>query len=159
MRLYYTDGSASTKTKAGGWAVVCVQNNHELMRRFSSEKDTTNNRMELKAVIFALKNAPSDEECIVYTDSAYIANCIKQKWYEAWENRGWYTSKKTPVLNQDLWEKLVYYYREKNIKIEKVPGHQGYKWNEMADSLAVYARTKLESELNATEHNRAVSDR
>lgn len=144
IRYIYTDGAHSSSTNYGGWAIVYTVGNS--INSYSNyEYDTTNNRMELTAVIRALellKAQPSDT--IIYTDSAYIANCISQRWYINWKNNGWRTAKKTPVLNQDLWEKLLDLYNYVNlgatVEIKKVSGHSGDKLNELADYYAVKAR-------------------
>ena len=83
-------------------------------------------------------------EITIYCDSAYIVNCIQQKWYLNWEANGWITSKKTPVLNKDLWIKLLSLYRTGNFKIVKVAGHTGIHGNAMADKLAVQEKKKQE---------------
>lgn len=154
----YTDGAYSSKTNIGGWALISVpesvSNNNELYKFYHQdsgwEKDTTNNRMELYAMAKALQYARgllsyadnNVQHITIYTDSAYIANAFRDKWFNKWRNNGWKTSKKTPVLNQDLWEVILSHYElnEYYITIEKVSGHAGNKWNELADQLAVTAR-------------------
>ena len=146
MLYYYTDGSASNnKTRTGGWGVICLNKDYqELWRRSNGEPNTTSNRMELKAIIFALKKTPQEESAIIYTDSAYISNAISFKWYEVWEQNGWQNAKKQPVANVDLWQELLQLYRTHNVKIEKVQGHSGVHWNEEVDILAVSTRRNLE---------------
>ena len=144
IRYIYTDGAHSSSSNYGGWAIVYTMGN---LLNFHSgyEYDTTNNRMELTAVIAALqllKARPSN--AIIYTDSAYIANCISQRWYYKWQNNNWLTAKKTPVINKDLWEQLIDLYNYVNlgatVQIQKVSGHSGEKLNELADYYAVQAR-------------------
>lgn len=154
MLNIYTDGAHSSKSNVGGWAIVIPTQNEE--RPYISYGDwvfeTTNNRMELTAILKALQyaydhwayeslyNAPF-EGANIYTDSAYISNCFKDGWYKSWRNNGWKTSKKEPVANQDLWEAILYYYEiMPNITIAKVPGHSNNTWNNMADKLAVQYR-------------------
>ena len=143
----YTDGAYSSKTKIGGWAVLTIQNDTVIGQMRGWEENTTNNRMELYAVLRAIKEAytyiPHDNVVTtIYTDSAYISNAFRDRWFDNWRSNGWRTSKKTPVLNQDLWESILYYYEKlPNISIQKVEGHNGNKWNELADQLAVTART------------------
>lgn len=146
LKYIYTDGAHSSSTNYGGWAIVYTIGN-SINFHSGYEYDTTNNRMELTAVIRALellKARPSN--AIIYTDSAYIANCISQRWYINWEKNGWRTAKKTPVLNQDLWNKLLELYHYVNlgatVEIKKVSGHTGEKLNELADFYAVEARIK-----------------
>ena len=142
--IIYTDGACSTNgTWAGGAAIVVLNNQKEMVDTVGSgESNTTNNRMELEAVIMALSyiigHHKDKENNIIYTDSAYIYNCIKDKWYIKWRQNGWLTSKKTPVENRDLWEELLTFYEFCDIiNIEKVKGHSGDKYNEMVDKLAV----------------------
>ena len=144
MLELYTDGAHSSSTNYGGWAVVYTINN-TLNSHSGFEYDTTNNRMELTAIIMALqiiRARPYD--AVIYTDSAYISNCFAQKWYEKWRKNNWKTSKKTDVLNQDLWQQILKLYEELNtyvsVQIKKVDGHAGNKLNELADYYAVQAR-------------------
>lgn len=140
----YTDGAHSSSTNVGGWSYVFTLGGTIYMHS-GYELDTTNNRMELLAVLKALKHIQSlNTDAIIYTDSAYIANCFAQNWYVKWRNNGWLTSKKTAVLNKDLWENILSAYEElnidRNVKIQKVSGHAGDKLNELADYHAVQAR-------------------
>ena len=82
-----------------------------------------------------------DEKIKVYTDSAYIANCYKQNWYKAWRVNGWLNSKKEPVANKEMWELLVPFFYQPNIEIVKVKGHASNVGNQIADKIAVAART------------------
>lgn len=147
----YTDGAHSSKTNVGGWGVVvCDNDDHEIMKYGDWEFQTTNNRMELTAVLHSLqcmydRKRFSKDVCgaVIYTDSAYIANCFKDKWYDTWRKNGWKTSKKTDVLNKDLWEKILTYYEYlDNITIAKVSGHSDNTCNNLADALAVACRTE-----------------
>ena len=83
------------------------------------------------------------DEVILYTDSAYLCNCYLNKWYSSWERNGWRNSKKEPVANKDLWEKLIPYFKNPQITISKVKGHSGNYYNELVDELAVNEREKL----------------
>lgn len=169
----YTDGAYSSKTNIGGWALISVpevistdNESHQYYYKDSGwEHNTTNNRMELYAMAKALQYARGMlsyenndiQHITIYTDSAYIANAFKDKWFDKWRNNGWKTSKKTPVLNQDLWEAILLHYElnKYNITIEKVNGHAGNKWNELADQLAVAARmigAKEQGEMNGTKN-------
>lgn len=77
---------------------------------------------------------------IVYSDSAYIINCYKQKWYNKWQINDWKNSKKEPVANKELWEQLIPYFDNVMFSFEKVPGHAGHVYNEMVDQMAVQAK-------------------
>lgn len=142
----YTDGAQSSSTLAGGWAIVITdKNNVFLNSQCAMVPNTTNNRMELQAVLAALRFIyyHTTEPSTIYTDSAYIANCFKDKWYEKWQVNGWKTAAKKPVLNKDLWEEILDLYSKlPSITIAKVAGHANNYYNELADKLAVEARKK-----------------
>lgn len=149
----YTDGAHSSKTNVGGWAIV-IPTQHETPSYIAYgdwEFETTNNRMELTAVLKALDYIYSRwcyepyssqfEGATIYTDSAYISNCFKDGWYKVWRNNGWKTSKRASVANQDLWEWILYYYELlPNITITKVSGHSNNTYNNIADKYAVQYR-------------------
>ena len=151
--LIYSDGATSNNGKEnaiGGWAAVILDYNNFENRNADTivvkgfENGTTNQRMELTAALQGLENlklSPFDE-VILRTDSAYLYNCYKQKWYENWQRNGWKNSKKETVANQDLWEGLIPFFNNINISIEKVKGHNGDYWNEIVDKLAVEAKNR-----------------
>ena len=136
----YTDGS-STKTRSGwGWylpldpPIGCA----------GQEKNATNQRMELMAALQALNywyEFHNDDDVTIWTDSAYLYNCYMDKWYINWENNGWVNSKGEPVANKDLWINLIIFFRNPQVKFEKLKGHSGHTYNEMADKLATGAIT------------------
>lgn len=139
--IYYTDGACSSKDNCGGWSCICVDG----PIFYGYEENTTNNRMELLGVITALQHFSSQKEigATVYTDSAYISNCFKDKWYMNWRKNGWKNASKQPVKNRDLWERLIGLYeglKPRMVIIAKVKGHDGDTYNEMCDKLAVKAR-------------------
>ncbi|HAF17100.1 MAG TPA: ribonuclease HI, partial [Peptococcaceae bacterium] len=103
----YTDGACSGNPGPGGWAAVLLYNEHkkEISGR---EESTTNNRMELMAVIQALKQLKTPCKVNLYSDSAYIINAFQKKWLEKWQRNGWKTAGKEPVANRDLWEELLH---------------------------------------------------
>ena len=146
----YTDGAVSnngSEKAVGGWAAIILEDGRAPIEIFGAEANTTNQRMEIKAVIIAfeqiLKTPHAEKYIEVYSDSAYVCNCINQKWYEKWFNNGWVNSKKEPVANKDLWESLFDKLNtlEKNHQVTfvKVKGHSGNTWNEKVDRLAVRA--------------------
>jgi ribonuclease HI len=101
------------------------------------ELNTTNQRMELTACIMALEQLKSGKYNVeVYTDSAYLVNCINKKWYTAWQRNGWKNAAKKPVENRDLWEKLLGLLALYKVVFIKVTGHSGNALNERADELA-----------------------
>jgi len=132
----YTDGACSGNPGPGGWGAVLFYGDHT--RELSGgAADTTNQRMELTAVIEALRALKvTDWQVTVHTDSAYIVNAFQQKWIENWQKNGWKNSKKEAVANQDLWKELIVLMQKNKVKIEKVKGHAGDRWNERCDELA-----------------------
>lgn len=124
----YTDGACSYNPGPGGWAAVLFyqENKKEI---FGGELETTNNRMELMAVIEALQSLKERCEVNVYSDSAYIVNCFQQKWYKKWEEKGF-------KKNEDLWKQLLSLVRQHQVNFIKVKGHSDNKWNNRCDELA-----------------------
>ena len=148
---FYTDGACSGNPGKGGWA--CIEVTPIGIRVTSNNANlTTNNIMEMSAVLEALltvcfKSAAEIdqfEQATIYTDSAYIANCINQGWYKTWFKNGWKTSKNEPVKNKELWEDLLSAYFQAQqllpLRIELVKGHSDNHYNNLADTLAVAAR-------------------
>jgi ribonuclease HI len=133
--IVYTDGACSGNPGPGGWGAVLMFGEH-LKEISGGEKVTTNQRMELMAVIEALKLLKYPCKVKVHSDSAYLINCFKSRWYVNWEKNGWVNSKKEPVANRDLWEELLRLYRMHQIEWVKVKGHAGVRWNERCDELA-----------------------
>ena len=144
--ISYTDGATSNNgysNSQGGWAFIIIKDNEIIYKNNGSIKNSTNNICELTAVIKAceyLEKYYPLENNIIYTDSAYIANCYIQKWYKKWISNNWLTSKKTKVLNQSLWESLIPYFEKNNFNFEKVKGHADDKFNKIVDGLAVEAK-------------------
>lgn len=133
--IIYTDGACSYNPGPGGWAAVLIYKGVE--KEISGyNPNTTNNRMELQAVISALELIK--EKCIIdiYTDSAYIYNAFVENWISSWLKNEWKTSSKKPVLNIDLWEKLINYNNYHHITWHKVKGHSTDKYNNRCDELA-----------------------
>jgi ribonuclease HI len=134
--IIYTDGACSGNPGPGGWGAVLLYK--ENIREIAGgEEMTTNQRMELTAVIEALKTIKvTGWEVTIFSDSAYIVNAFKQNWLQTWQNNGWKNSKKEDVANQDLWKELIKLIRRNKVRIEKVKGHSGDKWNDRCDELA-----------------------
>lgn len=142
----YTDGSSLGNPGLGGWGVVVVSDNKILSEVGGCEDHTTNNRMELKAVIEALKFAQSKHptgNLIIHADSAYVLGGVTT-WIHGWEKNGWKTSTKKEVLNQDLWKELIGLVRgyKGGITWQKVKGHAGHVYNERADLVATTCALK-----------------
>jgi ribonuclease HI len=131
--VVYTDGACSGNPGPGGWAWAVVDG------PFASgaEKHTTNQRMEINAALDALRSLDGDVE--VVSDSTYVVNCFRDRWWEGWLKRNWQTSAKKPVANRDLWEPLIEIVRTRNIAFRWVKGHSGDVMNDLVDSLAVEA--------------------
>lgn len=147
----YTDGACEGNQfdrNFGGWGAIILEKNRILHQTSGSTKNTTNNRMELLAVIRALqiviRNKLNESHQIqIYSDSAYIVNCFAQKWYVKWRKNNWKNSQGKPVLNPDLWKALLSLVERCNFQFIKVKGHSGNKYNEMVDNLAVSAIEEL----------------
>ncbi|MBN1256381.1 MAG: ribonuclease HI [Planctomycetes bacterium] len=139
VRLY-TDGACSGNPGPGGWGAILVCDNPPAHREFSGgETDTTNNRMELMAVIAGLESLKHPCVVLVTTDSTYIYNAFTKKWLDNWRKKGWLTAQKKPVKNQDLWQRLLAACEPHTVKWEWVKGHNEHPENEEADRLAVAA--------------------
>ena len=130
----YTDGACSGNPGPGGWAAVLRCRGHE--RRLSgSSRWTTNNQMELTAVVEALKVLKRPCRVTVYTDSRYVQQGITQ-WLAKWKKNGWKTSAKEPVKNRELWEALDRLAQEHQVEWRWIAGHAGHPENEICDALA-----------------------
>ena len=134
MIKIYTDGSCLENPGNGGWAAI-IDNNGDIKKINGSEKNTTNNRMELMAPINALKSISSDNEINVYTDSKYVKLGITE-WINTWVKNNWQTSKKENVKNKDLWIELYNLNKSLNVKWNWVKAHAGDPLNEEVDLLA-----------------------
>ncbi|HEX7100492.1 MAG TPA: SLOG family protein [Acidimicrobiia bacterium] len=135
----YTDGACLGNPGRGGWAWIVPDGPFAA----GAEPHTTNQRMELTAVVEALSSVDGPLEVI--SDSAYVVNCFRDRWWEGWIARGWKTSGGKPVANRDLWEPLVEEVRRRQVVFRWVKGHSGDRWNDLADRLAVQAAETQES--------------
>ena len=135
--VVFTDGSCLGNPGRGGWAWVVEGG------PFASgaEESTTNQRMEIRAVLEALRVL--DGPVTVASDSAYVVNCFQQRWYVGWQKRRWRNSHGQPVANQDLWEQLLALALEptRTVRFKKVQGQSGDPMNDLVDRLAVEAAT------------------
>ena len=131
----FTDGSASPNPGPGGWGVVWVENGEIVSERHGHDPDTTNNRMELRALIEAFTMLPEDAAVSVFTDSRLCVNTITE-WAPGWERRGW-KKKSGPIMNLELVQELLALYRaHPACELRWIAAHAGHRWNEYADSLA-----------------------
>jgi ribonuclease HI len=146
----YTDGGCSGNPGPGGWAYVMVsktyQGNQIIAKSKGAEEDTTNNRMELTAVIMALRalkrSNTAPRNAIIYTDSQYVQKGITE-WIRAWKRNSWKTSDRKPVKNQDLWMALDSLTENFTLKWKWIKGHAGNEYNELCDAMTQAAIAKL----------------
>lgn len=131
----YTDGACSGNPGRGGWGAVLIYGKIEKEMSGVAEV-TTNNQMELTAVIEGLKALKEPCEVLVYSDSAYVVNAFNQNWIEGWVQNNWRNSKKDPVANRELWEELIALTDKHKVTFNKVKGHAGDIYNERCDALA-----------------------
>jgi len=130
----YTDGACKGNPGVGGWGVL-VRNGASEKELFGGEKSTTNNRMEMTAVIEALTALEQRSKVRLHTDSQYVQKGISE-WIHSWKRRGWKTADKQPVKNVDLWQRLDALAAQHDIEWIWVKGHAGHDGNERADRLA-----------------------
>ncbi len=140
----YADGACSGNPGPGGWgAVLKYPAAGRELRLSGAEAGTTNNRMELTAVIQALRALKRSARVAVTTDSRYVVDAFKAGWLANWQRNGWRTADKKPVKNEDLWRQLLEAMRPHQVSWHWIRGHAGHAGNELADDLAVAARRKL----------------
>ena len=130
----YTDGACSGNPGKGGWGVVILDNNKEILLN-GGDQLTTNNKMELTAAIKALEYFKIKKDLIIYTDSKYVKDGI-ESWIINWKKNGWKTSTKKIVKNKELWIQLDNLINKHNVTWKWVKGHAGLEFNEKADELA-----------------------
>ena len=138
----YTDGACSGNPGPGGWGAVLIFGNNQ-KEISGGAKDTTNNIMEMTAVIEALKLLK--EPCVVnlYSDSAYVVNAFQEHWIEGWIAKGWVNSKKEPVKNKELWLEMIDLTNKHKVTFIKVKGHSTNELNNRCDFLATTAAKKI----------------
>ncbi len=138
----YTDGACSGNPGPGGWGAVLIYKGTE--KELSGyNRNTTNNRMELFAVIQGLISIKEACEVTVYTDSAYVCNAFAKDWITSWQNNNWRTSSKKDVMNQDLWKMLLVAMQPHKVSWVKVKGHSDNKYNNICDKLATGEIAKM----------------
>ena len=145
----YTDGACSYNPGIGGYGILFLDDNDKIISAYyGGENYTTNNRMELFAVIEAINLAKSHgiTKINIFSDSAYVVNSISKNWLQGWIDKNWVTAQKTPVKNKDLWKKYLDCSNGMSVEFQKVKGHSGEKYNEIVDKLAVLACDEIESE-------------
>ncbi len=133
----FTDGACKGNPGPGGWGVLLRMGRHE-KELSGGEPETTNNRMEMTAVLVALQALTAPCEVVLHTDSRYVIDGMT-KWIFGWQKRGWVNASKDPVKNRDLWEQLVAAAARHKITWQWVKGHDGHPENERVDQLASLA--------------------
>lgn len=137
----FTDGACSGNPGPGGYGVILRYNGH-IKELSGGDSVTTNNRMELTAVIRALDALKEPCKVTLTTDSQYVVNSVEKKWLYNWEKKNWIRSKNDPVPNTDLWKQLIPLLEKHEVKFVWVRGHNGHPENERCDELAVIERDK-----------------
>ena len=136
--LIYTDGACSGNPGPGGWGAILMYNENK-KEISGAEKETTNNIMEITAVLEALKILKEECEVKIYSDSAYVVNAFNQGWIYNWRKNNWKTANKEPVKNKELWEKLYELTQKHKVEFIKVKGHSDNEYNNRCDYLATSA--------------------
>ena len=140
--ILYTDGACSGNPGPGGYGAILIYNGIE-KEISGGEKSTTNNKMEMMAVIKGLEMLKEPCEVEVYSDSAYVVNSIEKGWIYSWKKNGWKKADKKEVKNIDLWERLLKQLDIHKVTFNKVKGHSNDELNNRCDRLAVSEREKL----------------
>ena len=146
----YTDGSCRGNPGVGGWGAILVYGAHE-KELSGGEAQTTNNRMELTAVIEALSALKEPCQVTLTSDSKYVIEALEKGWAEGWKQRGWKKADKSPALNPDLWERLLDLTHFHQVTTVWVKGHAGHPYNERCDQLATDFADKIKEELRLLE--------
>ena len=139
----YTDGACSGNPGKGGWCAILSYNGHEKVM-YEGEMETTNNRMELSAVIKGLSALKEPCEVTLYSDSSYVVNAINENWLSDWQRRGWRTAGKSPVKNVDLWQELLTLLTRHKVEFVWVKGHADNENNNRCDEYARLAISMLD---------------
>ena len=142
----FTDGACKGNPGLGGWGVL-INNSNNFIELKGTQQQTTNNRMELIAVIEGLKSIKENENIEITTDSMYVKNGINE-WINNWKRNGWKTAAKKPVKNKDLWQELDELVQNYSINWKWVKGHSGHPGNERADQLANEAIEEFQDKNN-----------
>jgi len=139
----FTDGACKGNPGPGGWGAVLRYNGKEKMIS-GGNADTTNNKMELTAVIEALKLLKEPCEVILTSDSKYVCDSVDKGWVYSWKKKGWKKSDGKPALNIDLWEQLLPLLSTHKVTFKWIKGHAGHRENELCDEMAVKEAAKFE---------------
>lgn len=140
--IVYTDGACSGNPGPGGWAALLIWNGKE-KELSGNERKSTNNRMEMRAIIEALKALNKPCHVKIHSDSALIINTFTKGWIEKWQQKGWKKADKKPVENRELWEEMLAAVKRHTVEWIKVKGHSTNELNNRVDRLAVEASKKV----------------
>ena len=140
--LLYTDGACSGNPGPGGYGAILIYNNIE-KEISGAEKETTNNKMEIMAVLKGLEMLKEPCEVIVYSDSAYVVNTVDKGWIYSWKKNNWKKADKSKVKNVELWEEMLRLMQIHDVTFVKVKGHSTNEYNNRCDALAVEARESI----------------
>lgn len=140
----YTDGACSGNPGPGGWGAILHCNGYEKVLS-GGEAETTNNRMELMAVISGLEALNRRCSVTIYSDSKYFVDAVEKGWAKVWQKNGWKKGDKSPAKNPDLWERLLSLLDSHEIKLVWLKGHAGHPENERCDSMAVAESQKFKN--------------
>ena len=140
--IIYTDGACSGNPGPGGWGAILMYKGAK-KEISGGMKNTTNNIMEITAVVEALKCLKVESDVEVYSDSAYTVNAFKQGWIYNWMKNGWKTANKEPVKNKELWQELYSLTKKHKVEFIKVKGHADNEFNNRCDEMARYAIQNL----------------
>jgi ribonuclease HI len=135
--VVYTDGACSGNPGPGGWAWAVAPEGSPSAS--GGERRTTNQRMEITAALEAVRALAPAVPVVVVSDSTYVVNCFRDRWWVKWEANGWRNAKKQPVANADLWRPLVELVGRSEVTFRWVKGHSGDRLNDLVDQLAVAA--------------------
>ena len=137
MRKIYTDGACKNNPGKGGWAFVMLnESDKEVDEGFGSVKESTNQRMEMQAVISGLEKTDLKESVEIYSDSAYVVNCFNNNWMVGWKENGWKNRKNQDVKNKDLWVEMDDLVSNRSVTFIKVKGHSDNALNNKVDEMA-----------------------
>ena len=142
----YTDGACSGNPGVGGWGCVLMYGAHE-KQISGAEDNTTNNRMEMTAVIEGLKCLKEKCQVDIFSDSSYVVNAFLLGWVYDWKRNGWKRADNKPVVNIDLWEELLSLTSRHNVRFVKVKGHADNEYNNLCDKLATTAVKNFKTSL------------
>ena len=138
----FTDGACKGNPGPGGWCAILRYNGVEKMIS-GGEKDTTNNRMELSAVLFALKALKEPCHITLQSDSKYVLDSLSKGWVYGWQKKGWKKSDGKMALNIDLWEQILPLLKKHEVEFNWIKGHAGHAENERCDAMAVAESQKF----------------